>query len=128
MDDEVLDESVAALLRQRRIFLLTGFLLSCGFVALGILMIANGPKLLGYLSTGVFVLIAILWGLLALLPAEDVLEMPDTFFHFCASDDTATRHHPSKSRLLGKSRPLMTAPASQNSGVWDRELDGGFGA
>ncbi len=123
----VSEEPRTALLARRRRSLLTKCLLGSLLTAAGMsIVVDDEPKLMGAFIAVVFGVCTIWWAALLLLPQEDLLEFPESSFEWIAPSDSEI--HAGSLGVVEKANTLPARPESlgTHSGVWDRELDGGW--
>lgn len=114
-----LEPSERAVLRRRRRANLVGFLMSCTYLAFGLVMIPAVPAL-GYFAAVFWGICAIRWWKVVVLPPEAVLQTPslDEFVNVLwpQASASAPRH---------SAKPAPRRPNLESAvGLWDAEIDG----
>jgi hypothetical protein len=111
-----------ALLRRRRRFLLSMFLVCCLYGVIGVAMVFFEPAL-GYFTAVFFGWCAVRWWGVYRLPAEAVLEMRSNWFFDRPHEDVRSQARPWDCREAAK--PVAAQPELSPflSTVWNRELD-----
>jgi hypothetical protein len=83
-----------------------------------------GPSLLGYFVAIVGALSALYFVVFMVMPPEELLQMPVSFFWLIAPNDPGNPICSSEIPGTAKSPTAIPESLCLNSGVWDRELDG----
>ncbi len=125
VNTHTVDEFSTALLARRRRTLLRRCLLSVLLTVTGFSMVMDGePKLLWCLITLFFSVCTVCWAGLLLLPAEDLLEFPESHFWWIPPSESEVEEGSHGLRDAEEPPTAMPQPFGTNSGVWDRDLDG----
>jgi hypothetical protein len=121
------EEFNTALLARRRRSILRRCLLGVLLTVTGFSMVMDDePKLLWCIITLFFCICTVCSAGLLLLPPEDLLEFPESYFWWIAPSDSETQADSSRVADTANSSTARPEPLGKYTGVWDHDLDGGL--